>query len=171
MAAAACSPDLKAISSTPGFPEEFSCSEVGSRVRVGNAKADIPEEHFHEWSTVSTLPTGRVQVSVMPISNQAQELGFAILVHDLSFIDRREAAAQTFLIVVFGILALVAFGAPVLVAKRARSDWSLELRRLLRGGGKSTAGNFSRFSATCANWSGRWPMNGKTLLDCGRRNV
>jgi trehalose 6-phosphate synthase len=142
MAAAACSPDLKAISSTPGFPEEFSCSEVGSRVRVGNGTADIPEEHFHEWSTVSTLPTGRVQVSVMPISTQAQELGFAILVHDLSFIDRREAAAQTFLIVVFGILALVAFGAPVLVAKRARSDWSLELRRLLRGGAKKHSREF-----------------------------
>src|SRR4029079_15527739 len=53
-----------------------------------------------------------------------------------SFIDRREAAARTFLIVVFAILALTAFGVPMLVAKRARYDWSLELRSLLRGGGK-----------------------------------
>jgi trehalose 6-phosphate synthase len=72
----------------------------------------------------------------MPIMAQGQQLGFAILVHDLSFIDRREAAAQTFLLVVFGLLAVLAFGIPLLAAKRARSDWSLELRNLLRGGGK-----------------------------------
>jgi len=142
MAAAACSADLSPLSSTPGFPEEFSCSEVGSRVRAADPAVDNPEERFHEWSTVSTLPTGRVQVSVMPISSQGQELGFAILVHDLSFIDRREAAARTFLIVVFGILAVVAFGVPMLVAKRARYDWSLELRSLLRGGGKKHSREF-----------------------------
>lgn len=136
VAAAACSTDLSPVSSTPGFPEEFSCSAVGSRVRAADPIAGNAEEQFQEWSTVATLPTGRVQVSAMPISAQGHELGFAILVHDLSFIDRREAAARTFLIVVFGILAVMAFGVPMLVAKRARYDWSLELRSLLRGGGK-----------------------------------
>jgi trehalose 6-phosphate synthase len=74
----------------------------------------------------------------MPISNQGQQQGFAILVHDLSYIERREAAARAFLIVVFGILAVMAFGIPMLVAKRARHDWSLELRNLLRGVGKQS---------------------------------
>ncbi len=139
MAAAACGADLSLLSSTPGFPEEFSCSAVGSRVRAAD---DSPDQHFQEWSTVATLPTGRVQVSVMPISSQGKELGFAILVHDLSFIDRREAAARTFLIVAFGILAVMAFGVPMLVAKTARNDWSLELRSLLRGGGKKPSRDF-----------------------------
>ncbi len=35
MGAAACDADLNTRSSTPGFPEEFSCSAVGSRVGVG----------------------------------------------------------------------------------------------------------------------------------------
>ena len=109
---------------------------VGRRVRNAYAGAGNANPEFHEWSTVATLPTGRVQVSAMPILAQGQELGFAVLVHDLSFIERREEAAQTFLIVVFGILAVMAFGVPLLVAKRARSDWSMELRSLLRGGGK-----------------------------------
>jgi trehalose 6-phosphate synthase len=74
----------------------------------------------------------------MPVWSQGQEIGFAILVQDLSYIDRRVAAAQTFLIVVFCILAIMAFGVPLLVARRARSDWSLELRRMLRGGGKQS---------------------------------
>ncbi|HVZ61009.1 MAG TPA: trehalose-6-phosphate synthase [Terriglobales bacterium] len=138
MGAAACGSDLSPLSSTPGFPEEFSCLAVGPRIRAAEVNADNVEQQFHEWSTVATLPTGRVHVSAMPISNQGQQQGFAILVHDLSYIERREAAARAFLIVVFGILAVMAFGIPMLVAKRARHDWSLELRNLLRGVGKQS---------------------------------
>ena len=39
MGAAACGDDLSTRSSTPGFPIEFSCSEVGSRVRGADAAA------------------------------------------------------------------------------------------------------------------------------------
>jgi trehalose 6-phosphate synthase len=138
MGAAACGTDLKPLSSTPGFPEEFSCSAVGSRVHAADPIAGDAEHQFHEWNTVATLPTGRVYVSATPISNQGQQQGFAILVHDLSYIDRREAAARTFLIAAFCVLAVMAFGVPMLVAKLARYDWSLELRSLLRGGGKQS---------------------------------
>ncbi len=134
--AAACGADLSTRSSTPGFPDEFSCLAVGPRVRAANPVTGKDNEAFHQWSTVATLPTGRVYVSAMPITAQGQELGFAILVHDLSYIERREAAAQTFLIVISCILAIMAFGIPLLVTKRARRDWSMELRSLLRGGGK-----------------------------------
>jgi len=138
LAVAACGVDLSPRSITPGFPEEFDCFAVGPRVRAAERNAEDADQQFHEWSTVATLPTGRVQVSAMPISTQGQELGFAILVHDLSYIERREASAQTFLIVVFAILAAVAFGVPLWVAKRARHDWNLEVRSLLRSGGKQS---------------------------------
>jgi trehalose 6-phosphate synthase len=138
LGAAACGTDLSTRSSTPGFPEDFCCLAVGFRVRDSALTAGKGNQEFHEWSTIATIPTGRVFVSAMPIWNQGQELGFAILVQDLSYIDRRESAAQTFLFVVFGILAVLAFGIPLLVARRARSDWSLELRRLLRGRGKQS---------------------------------
>jgi trehalose 6-phosphate synthase len=87
---------------------------------------------------VATLPTGRVYVSEMPIWSQGQEVGFAVLVQDLSYIDRREKSVQNFLIVLFGILAVLAFGVPLLLVRWARSDWSLELRKLLHGGGKQS---------------------------------
>jgi trehalose 6-phosphate synthase len=136
MAAEACNNDLSTRSSTPGFPDEFDCLAVGPRVRTAEPAAGNAGNNLHEWSTIGALPTGRVQVSAMPIKVQGQELGFAIMVQDLSYIERREAIAETFLMVIFGILAITAFGVPLLVAKRARSDWSLELRKLLRGGGK-----------------------------------
>ncbi len=137
MSAAACNADLSTRSSTPGFPKEFSCLEVGSRMRAdplaGNSNGQL-----QEWSTVATQPAGSVYVSAMPVTYQGQVLGFVILVNDLSYIERREAHAQTFLIVIFGILAVMAFGIPLLVAKRARTDWSQEVRSLLRGGGKQS---------------------------------
>jgi len=136
--AAACGADFSTRSITPGFPEEFDCLEVGPRVRAADPLAGKDNGKFHEWSTVATLPTGRVYVSAMPITAQGQEIGFAILVHDLSYIERREDEAQTFLIVIFCILALMAFGIPLLVTRRARYDWSLELRSMLHGGGKQS---------------------------------
>ena len=60
------------------------------------------------------------------------------MLHDLSFIERREAQARTFLLIAFGILAVMAYGVPMFVAKRARDDWSLKLRTLLRGDTKKT---------------------------------
>jgi trehalose 6-phosphate synthase len=96
------------------------------------------QEPFREWSTVTTLPTGRVQVSALPISAAQGELGFVVMVQDLSYIERREDRARNFLIVIFGILAITAFGVPLFVARHARHDWALELRRLLRGEGKQS---------------------------------
>ncbi len=133
---AACGEDLSTRSITPGFPAEFNCSAVGPRIRASERSGSDVNQHYHAWSTVTTLPTGRVHVGVMPVVRQGQELGFAVLVHDLSYIERREAAARTFLIIAFCILAVMAFGVPMIVARSARSDWSLELRTLLRGGGK-----------------------------------
>jgi trehalose 6-phosphate synthase len=136
--AAACDADLSTRSSTSAFPEEFGCTKVGTRLRASDPIADKESSGVHEWSTVASLPTGRVYVSALPISSQGKVLGFTILVNDLSYIERREAAAQTFLVVVFGILAIMAFGIPLLAARRARLDWSLELRSLLRRGGKQS---------------------------------
>ena len=138
IAVEACNQDLSARSSTTGFPQDFGCVEVGPRVRAADLNRRNPEEPFHYWSRVATLPTGRVQVSAMPVLYSGQEIGFLTMVQDLSYIDRREARARTFLIIIFAILAVTAFGVPLIVARRARHDWGLELRKLLRGGGKQS---------------------------------
>ena len=134
----ACDADLSVRSSTPGFPSAFNCVEVGSRIRSGESSAGDPSYPFHGWSTVASLPTGRVQVNAMPVFDQGRQLGFVILVQDLSYIRQRESRARNFLIIIFIILAITAFGVPIVVARRARQEWSLELRSLLRGGGRKS---------------------------------
>ncbi len=133
---AACNADLTTRSMTPDLPEDFHCRAVGVWVRAAGTAAGDENPKLREWSTIATLPTGRVYVAAMPVVSQGQALGFVILAHDLSYIERREARAQTFLLVVFGALAILAFGVPLLVARRVRHDWSMEVRKLLRKGGK-----------------------------------
>ena len=136
IAVAACNIDFTTRSVTPGMPDEFSCPQVGPRVRETGYNG---QQTLRQWSTVAMLPTGSVLVSAMPIAEQGQQLGFAILVHDLSYVERREADAQLFLLAVFGLLGIMAFGIPVLVTRRARHEWSLEVRKLLHGSGKQSS--------------------------------
>jgi trehalose 6-phosphate synthase len=135
---AACGADFSTRSITPGFPQEFSCLAVGPRLREALSSAAQANGGLQEWSTEATLPTGRVLVTAMPIKDEGQELGFAILVHDFSYIDRRETRAQTFLLVLAGILAIMVLGILLLVARRVRADWAVELQGLLRKGGKQS---------------------------------
>jgi trehalose 6-phosphate synthase len=133
---AACGADFSTRSITPGFPQEFSCLAVGPRIRESGSSAAQADRSMREWSTEATLPTGRVLVTAMPITYEGQELGFAILVHDFSYIARREIRAQTFLLVLFGILAILALSILLLAARRTRADSILELQGLLHNGGK-----------------------------------
>lgn len=133
---AACNADLTTRSMTPDLPVEFRCQAVGAWVRAVGTAAGDTNPKLQQWSTIATLPTGRVYVAAMPVTDQGQILGFVILAHDLSYIERREARAQTFLLVVFGVLAVLAFGVPLLVARHVRYDWNMEVRKLLRKGGK-----------------------------------
>jgi trehalose 6-phosphate synthase len=135
MGVAACNADLTPKFSTSGFPDEFRCSAVGRLVRTAPTDDGIPGR-LQEWSNVTPLPTGRVHVKAMPITKDDMDLGFVILVHDLSFIDRREAKARNWLFIASGFLAVMAFIVPLFVAKWSRYGWSLELRNLLRGTGK-----------------------------------
>ncbi len=137
MATAACGADLSTRAATAAFPVEFNCVEVGPRMLIDAPRGGAEQPLFREWSTIATLPTGRVHVSAMPVRADGQELGFAILVQDLGYIEKREDRARTFLIAISLLLAITAFGVPLVAARRARYDWSLELRRLLRGGGRN----------------------------------
>src|SRR5512141_1700403 len=99
LGAAACDTDLLARAATPGFPAEFGCWAVGSRVREAGGEASAGR--FHRWTTFASIPTGRVHVAAIPIYIQGQQAGFAILLQDLGYIERREAMARTYLLAAF----------------------------------------------------------------------
>jgi trehalose 6-phosphate synthase len=130
MAAAACSPDLELVTATPDFPGAFSCAHIGPRVRP---TVDVSGRSWKAWHDVAALPGGNVHVSAIPVIDHERALGFVVLVHDLSFVERRDAKAREFLLLAFGFLALAASAVTVLAARWSWRNWNEGLRRLLRG--------------------------------------
>jgi trehalose 6-phosphate synthase len=132
MAAAACGDGLTLIARTKDFPERFTCAALGAHVRPGPG---APAGSWTFWEAIEALPDAEVHLSAVPVLDGERALGFVVLVHDLSFVARREAKTREFLLLAFGFLALAAAAVTVIAARLAWRGWSAELRRILRGGG------------------------------------
>ncbi|MBI4586513.1 MAG: trehalose-6-phosphate synthase [Planctomycetes bacterium] len=131
MAAAACDANLSVVSKTADFPDQISLVEIGHRVRP---MANSPPEEWKEWQSIADLSGGKVHVSAIPLFDDRTPLGFVALIHDMSYIDRREARTQQFLLIAFAVLAVAASVVTLIVAKLSWKGWTREIRRLLRGG-------------------------------------
>ena len=131
MAVAACEMNLSLLASTPDFPREFGCREIG--IQAASPEGS-PQPSLREWNTVSRLPGGGIHVSAIPLSDSGRgQIGFLLLLQDLSFAERREARTRTFLLVGFGVLAALASAFTIFVARFSRRRWSAELRGILHG--------------------------------------
>ena len=83
---------------------------------------------------MADLPGGKVHVSALPVSDEPGTLGFVVLLHDMSFMERREATLRQSLLVAFAVLSLCASVITVVASRLSWRSWSNEVRRLLRGG-------------------------------------
>ena len=124
MAAAACSPTGETLASTEAYPSMFTCESI--RGQSGDSRA---------WTTTADLPSGRVHVTAVPVGDGPTRHGSVVLVHDLSFLSRREATTRNVLLVAFFTLALGAAVITLVAARLAWRGWTLELRQALAGGG------------------------------------
>jgi trehalose 6-phosphate synthase len=131
LAAAACNASLTLLTQTADFPDSVDCAELGAHLR---RRADSPAASWKSWSTVEPLPGGKVHVGAVPVFDGERALGFIVLVHDLSFVERREAKTTKFLLIAFGFLAVAASLVTIVAAKLSWRSWSDELRKLLRSG-------------------------------------
>src|SRR5688572_6637122 len=85
MAAAACTAELEFAARTPEYPQAFPCADLGRRVRPGPT---APVEEWRPWRSVEDLAGGKVHVSALPVGGDQGPLGFVVLLHDISFMER-----------------------------------------------------------------------------------
>jgi trehalose 6-phosphate synthase len=130
MAAAACSLDGATLSETDGYPGAFSCAGLLARMR-----RDAPAS-ARSWSMTPDLPAGPVNLSVH-LLGEGTPLGAVVLVHDLSYLERREATTRWILLSAFFVLSVLASLVTLLAARLARRRWTQELRSALSGTGTS----------------------------------
>jgi len=127
MAAAACGDAGASIAATEAYPSQFTCDAIHGHLR------DPDGTERASWATVDDTSTGRVQINASRLVRDDKTIGTVVLVHDLSFIGRREATTRNFLLVSFFVLAFGAAIVTLLAARFAWRGWTTELRRALEG--------------------------------------
>jgi trehalose 6-phosphate synthase len=70
---------------------------------------------------------------VVPVDAGAIRLGAVVLVHDLSYMDRRDATVRNLTIGAFFVLAIMAALITIVAARFAWRGWTRDLQRALRG--------------------------------------
>ena len=104
---------------TAGFPEEIDC-----RLAEKVAQSSRP---------TLKLPNGSVHIAVEPLSPPPLDLGKLVLLHDLSYAEKRGEDTRRYLILFFVVLGSVIAAITVITAHLSLRGWLSGVRALLRG--------------------------------------
>lgn len=114
-----CNSEGKLLYKTPTFPEGLGCA--------------LPDSSVHESPALLQLPQGLVHVAVNPVSVDETSSGALVLVHDMSYVERRSEDTRKYIVALFAIVCLVTSFITVLVAHLSWQGWMTSVRALLRG--------------------------------------
>ena len=129
MGAAACDLEGERVAATAAFPAAFSCAAIVDAIPDAipdAARAEAPVGFMRG------LSDGDVRVNAVPVG-AAPRLGYVVLVHDLSFVARREATTRNQVLLGFFGLALAASAITLLAARHAWRSWARDLRLAVLG--------------------------------------
>jgi trehalose 6-phosphate synthase len=124
---AACGAQGQLLAATDAYPSELSCGSLIKRISNG------PPEAANTWGSNTELRAGGVYTSTTLIESNGVRLGAVVLVHDLSYLSRRNETTRNFLIAAFFVLSLGASVVTLIAARLAWKGWTSELRRALSG--------------------------------------
>ncbi|MFO0775138.1 MAG: trehalose-6-phosphate synthase [Nitrospiraceae bacterium] len=116
-----CDVDNKLVHRTVTFPDAIGCPGTGS----------LEEDD----SMMVELPQGSVHVAAVPLHAAGKRIGSLILLHDMSWVERRSADTKWYLFYLFAIIGGVISLVTVLVAHLSWRGWITGVRALVRGKG------------------------------------
>ncbi len=126
MAASVCGRGMRTLARTGAGPSAYECDALGERF------GDPGEGGRLELDRVEDAEGGLVHLTVQPLlDDDGAVLAHVALVHDLSFVARREAALRRYTAGAFAIVAILASILTVFVRRLSWRTWNEELRRLL----------------------------------------
>jgi trehalose 6-phosphate synthase len=120
-ALAFCDESGKLRYETPTYPRSLGCNPP-----VGTSEQD---------HSVVRLRQGPLHVVEQPVFSGNDRIGSLILVHDMSFVERRSADTRRYLIGLFVVLGIVISLVTVFIAQLSWRGWVAGVRVLLRGEG------------------------------------
>jgi trehalose 6-phosphate synthase len=121
VAIALCSAKDEVTRHTVAYPQALKCIEAREVSRR-------PDQRLE-------LATGAVHVGVHPINPERPNAGTLVLLHDLSFVDRRSQDTRQYMVMFIIGLGLVVALITVVVAQLSWRGWVSGMRGILRGEG------------------------------------
>ncbi len=116
-----CGDDGQLLQRTAGYPTTLSCSAA--------------EQTAGQREPLLRVSGGAMQVGQYPVESQGRRIGNLILLHDLSFIDRRSQDTRQYLIILIVVLGAVMALITMVVAQLSWHGWVKGMRAILRGEG------------------------------------
>ena len=109
------------VYSTATYPAALGCTEIRGTGSDAHVLRQFPPAPLH--------------VTWFDIPSSGERLGKLVLVHDMSFVDRRSADTRRYLIGFFILLGIVVSFITVLIAQLSWRGWMSGVRAMLRGEG------------------------------------
>jgi trehalose 6-phosphate synthase len=119
-----CSPEGKLLNHTAAFPKTLDCKSAAQIAQQRDPRLRIEG--------------GPVHVGVHPISTESGKVADLVLLHDLSFVDRRSQDTRRYLIVLIAGLGLTMALITMIVAQLSWRGWVAGVRAIMRGEGLLT---------------------------------
>jgi trehalose 6-phosphate synthase len=123
LAASICTPAMKTQARTGALPPRYTCESL-----AGRPMASVPQGGLDLFEEPGG---GLLHAAVVPVLDDDQLVAHLVVVHDLSFVARRESAMRRFTVGAFGVVALLASIATFLVRRFAWRSWTEEIRTVL----------------------------------------
>ena len=92
-----------------------------------------PDATAEEAGTVLKLPGGPLHVAASPVVVEGQRLGEMMIVHDMSFVERRSADTKKYIVYLFAALGAVIALITVVIAEISFRGWMAGIKALIRG--------------------------------------
>jgi trehalose 6-phosphate synthase len=122
MGAALCMGDGRLEVASNGFPAPLGCNALPAEAR---------ETGEPGWDRTIPGPLGASHLTVVPMVEDAEPQRLLLLVHDMSFVDRRADTTRRYTFLAFALVGLLGAAAASVVARLSWLSWTAQLRKVL----------------------------------------
>ena len=116
-----CTPDGRLLHHTAGYPRSLDCKTAAQISQQPDPRLRIEG--------------GPVHVGVHPVNTETGKVADLVLLHDLSFVDRRSLDTRRYLIILIAGLGLTMALITMIVAQLSWRGWVSGVRAIMRGEG------------------------------------
>ena len=113
-----CDSQGRLVYATPAFPKSIRCEPAGGQVKPNR---------------LIQLQDGPVHVSINPISADGEALGQLVILHDMSFVQRRSEDTKKYVFYLFAAIAAVVALITVVIAEVSWRGWVAGIKALISG--------------------------------------